>query len=215
MDITMATINEQLNWVKDEYLPWKIRHNELLVWCLANNLCEYKKFCVLFQINCTNFQPRIRQFEGRSECCQIRVLLLPFIGAFYLSVNRLYGFSEFLRPSLNVLQFLPHLDSLQNDWMPYFPFNWVSWIVLFVGGCLIYCTCFHVFPCQKLTVQCSAVQPGILISRLLLHMRGKYVASIIFESSASQHRGKTHCAWAQNLTSGQLFISGLVYKPIA
>ena len=27
-----------------------------------------------------------------------------------------------------------------------------------------------------------------------------------------EHRGKTHCAWAQNLTSGQLFISGLVYK---
>ena len=43
-----------------------------------------------------------------------------------VSVNRLYGFSEFLRPSLNVLQFLPHLDSLQNDWMPYFPFNRVS-----------------------------------------------------------------------------------------
>ena len=33
----------------------------------------------------------------------------------------------------------------------------------------------------------SAVQPGILISRLLLHMRGKYVASIILESSASLH----------------------------
>ena len=31
----------------------------------------------------------------------------------------------------------------------------------------------------------------------------------------TEHRGKTHCAWAQNLTSGQLFISGLVYKPIA
>ena len=32
---------------------------------------------------------------------------------------------------------------------------------------------------------------------------------------SQEHRGKTHCAWAQNLTSGQLFISGLVYKPIA
>ena len=31
----------------------------------------------------------------------------------------------------------------------------------------------------------------------------------------NEHRGKTHWAWAQNLTSGQLFISGLVYKPIA
>ena len=30
-----------------------------------------------------------------------------------------------------------------------------------------------------------------------------------------QHRGKTQCAWAKNLISGQLFISGLVYKPIA
>ena len=30
-----------------------------------------------------------------------------------------------------------------------------------------------------------------------------------------QHRGKTHCAWAQNLTSGHLFICGLVNKPIA
>ena len=29
-----------------------------------------------------------------------------------------------------------------------------------------------------------------------------------------KHHGKTHCAWAQNLTSGQLFMSGLVYKPI-
>ena len=104
-----------------------------------------------------------------------------------LLVNRLYGFSEFLRPSLNVLQFIPHLDSLQNDWMPYFPFKWVSLIILFVGRCLIYCTCFRVFPCQKLTVQSSAVQPGILISRLLLHMRGKYVASIILEPSASLH----------------------------
>ena len=34
-------------------------------------------------------------------------------------------------------------------------------------------------------VQCSAVQPGILISRLLLHMRGKYVASTILLPSAS------------------------------
>ena len=104
-----------------------------------------------------------------------------------VSVNRLYGFSEFLRPSLNALQFLPHLDSLQNDWMPYFPFNWMSLIILFVGRCLIYCTCFRGFLCQKLTVQSSAVQPGILISRLLLHMRGKYVASIILEPSASLH----------------------------
>ena len=30
-----------------------------------------------------------------------------------------------------------------------------------------------------------------------------------------EHRGKTHCAWAQILTSGQLFISGLVNKAIA
>ena len=28
-----------------------------------------------------------------------------------------------------------------------------------------------------------------------------------------QHRGKTHRVRAQNLRSGQLFISGLVYKP--
>lgn len=104
-----------------------------------------------------------------------------------VSVNRLYGFSEFVRPSLNVLQFLPHLDSLQNDWMRYFPFNWVSLIILFVGRCLIYCTCFRVFPCQKLTMRSSAVQPGILISRLLLHIRGKYVASIILKPSASLH----------------------------
>ena len=33
--------------------------------------------------------------------------------------------------------------------------------------------------------------------------------------SVYKHRGKTQCAWAQNLTSGQFFISGLVYKPIA
>ena len=31
------------------------------------------------------------------------------------------------------------------------------------------------------------MQPGILISRLPLHMRGKYVASIILEPSASLH----------------------------
>ena len=36
-------------------------------------------------------------------------------------------------------------------------------------------------------VQCSVLQPRILISRLLLHMRGKYVASIILELSASLH----------------------------
>ena len=35
------------------------------------------------------------------------------------------------------------------------------------------------------------------------------------EINMCEHRGKTHCAWAQNLTSGQLFISDLVYKPIA
>ena len=31
------------------------------------------------------------------------------------------------------------------------------------------------------------MQPGILISRLLLHMRGKYVANIILGPSASLH----------------------------
>ena len=179
----MPTINEKLNWFIDEFvrqdLPWKIRHNELLVWCLANNLCECKKFCVLIQINCTNFQPK---GEGVNAVKFMFFNHLSVLSTYNnVSVNRLYGFSEFLRPSLNILQFLPHLGSLQNDWMPYFPFNWVSLIILFVGRC------FRVFPCQKLSVQCSAVQPGILASRLLLHMRGKYVASIILEPSASLH----------------------------
>ena len=39
--------------------------------------------------------------------------------------------------------------------------------------------------------------------------------SITVKPYFMQHRGKTQCARAQNLTSSQLFISGLVYKPIA
>ena len=35
------------------------------------------------------------------------------------------------------------------------------------------------------------------------------------QGSLREHRGKTQCAWAQNLVSGQLFISGVVCKPIA
>lgn len=104
-----------------------------------------------------------------------------------VSINRLYGFSEFLRPSLNVLQFPPHLDSLQNDWMLYFPFNWASLIILFVGRCLIYCTCFRVFPCQTLSVQCSAVQcsaarnPNLEVA--IVHARQVY----------SQHHSRAQC----------------------
>ena len=142
----------------DNDLPWKIRHNELLVRCLANNLCEYKKFCFssnkLYKVPTSH---QAFQWEG------VNVFKFMFffdhlsVLSTYnnVSVNRLYGFSEFLRPSLNVLQFCFHLDSLQNDWIPYFPFNWVSLIILFVGRCLIYCTSFCVLSCQKLTVQCS------------------------------------------------------------
>ena len=69
--------------------------------------------------------------------------------------------------------------------MPYFPFNWVFLIICLSEG--VWYT-VHVSPfLRNKSWQCSAVQPGILISRLPLHMRGKYVASIILEPSASLH----------------------------
>ena len=45
----------------------------------------------------------------------------------------------------------------------------------------------YMFPRFSMSKVVSAVQPGILISRLLFYMRGKYVASIILEPSASLH----------------------------
>lgn len=45
----------------------------------------------------------------------------------------------------------------------------------------------YIFLCFIMSKVDSTVQPGILISRLLLRMRGKYVASIILEPSAFLH----------------------------
>ena len=100
-----------------------------------------------------------------------------------VSVNRLYEFSGFLRPSLNVLQFLPHLDSLQNDWMPYFPFNWVSdYFVCRKVFDLLYM--FPRFSVSKVdsAVQCSAARnPDLEVA--IAHAR----------QVCSQHHSLTQC----------------------
>lgn len=77
------------------------------------------KNSVLIQTNCTKFQPAFQVFQWEGVNVVKFMFFFDHLSVLStynnVSVNRLYGFSEFLRPSLNVLQFLPHVDNLQND----------------------------------------------------------------------------------------------------